>query len=75
MIGRKGVQVRSELLDPVPYVLVESILRGESLGEVCERIAASVKEDEALPIADWFAGWAREGLIIRCEIPEKVAGL
>lgn len=66
LIGRRGLQVRCELLDPVRYQLLKGLMSGKSLGEVCETLAEDTPED--LPIAAWFSSWVTDGLIADCRL-------
>lgn len=69
LIGRRGIQMRCEMLDVKQFRLLEGLMEGRSLGEVCETLAESAGE-ESLPVADWFARWVTDGLIAKCEISE-----
>ncbi len=70
LISRLSDQVRCELMSSDERRLVETLLAGETLGAACEELA-EVSEAEELPIASWFHGWIRDGLISRCEFAEK----
>lgn len=70
LIGRRGVQMRCEVLDKTQFRMLEGLMKGRLLGEVCEELAETI-ESENLPIAEWFAGWVTDGLITRCEIVES----
>ncbi len=67
LLSRWGFQVRGALLEETPYALLEGLLQGKTLGEVCEALAHA-PEGDSLPLAEWFSGWVLEGLIIRCEV-------
>ena len=67
LVFRDGVHVRCELLDAGPYVLLEGLLAGQSLGAVCGTLAAE-PGGEALPVMEWFSRWMALGLIVRCEV-------
>lgn len=67
LIGRKQDQVRCELLNDAQFQLLEGLLAGKSLGEVCEALADS---DGEIPIADWFSRWVQDGLIVNCQRPK-----
>ncbi len=67
LIGRRDAQVRCELLNPAQHKLLEGLLQGRTLGEVCEDLA-DVSGEEELPVAAWFSRWAADGLLVSCEI-------
>ncbi len=69
LIGRRGTQVRCEILAPFQYALIEGLLSGQTLGKVCERLAEESAEAD-LPVTEWFARWVQDGLIARCEAPK-----
>lgn len=71
LVARIGLQVRCELLSERQYRLMEGLLAGKTLGLICEELAAG--GDETLPLAEWFARWVRDGLIIRCEFSAEPA--
>ncbi len=62
LIYRSGAVVRCELVDPNAYGLLEALLRGHRLGKACERLARRAGTGD-LSVADWFAAWARGGLL------------
>lgn len=66
LVGRRADQVRCERLDENQYCLLEGLLSGRTLGDVCDDLAGAVK-DETPPIAEWFARWVQDGLILRLE--------
>ncbi|HTL70666.1 MAG TPA: DUF692 family protein [Candidatus Eisenbacteria bacterium] len=68
LIGRRGELVRCERLSADQHGMIEGLLAGKTLGAVCETLAES---DEPPPIADWFAAWVRDGLIVRCDILQQ----
>jgi uncharacterized protein (UPF0276 family) len=70
LIGRKADQVRCELLDENQHRMLEGLLAGKSLGDICGELAETMGEDQTLPIADWFSRWMRDGLI-RERVGEK----
>lgn len=74
LVGRKEDQVRCELLDPDPYRLLEGLLRGESLGALCERLAEETA-GETLPVTAWFSRWVQDGLIARSEFRSKKSAI
>ncbi len=67
LVGRKGLQVRCEMLDEKQYRFLEILLSGQTLGEACDTLAET-SGDEEIPIGEWFARWVQDGLIARCEI-------
>lgn len=62
LVGRKGVQVRCEILDEPQFEFLKSLLAGRTLGEACEDLAA-LSGDEEIPVTDWFGRWVQDGLI------------
>ena len=73
LIGRRGDQVRCELLGLEQFLLVRGLLAGKPLGAVCEELA-EISETEELPIAAWFQSWVQDGLIVNFRFcPEKAA--
>ena len=71
LIGRKEDQIRTELLDQNQYRLLEGLLAGKTLGEVCGELAERLKEDETLPVSEWFSRWVQEGLIRGLKLPQN----
>jgi len=67
LVFRQGVQVRGELVDERRYALLQGLLAGRPLGSVCGELAGGAGE-EPLPLTEWFARWARQGLIVRCDV-------
>jgi hypothetical protein len=70
LIGRRGTEIRCEILADSQYQLIEGLISGQTLGSICESLAEKTGE-EVLPIAEWFAHWVQDGLIARCEIAEE----
>ncbi len=66
LVGRKQDQVRCEPLSPQQFRLLEGLISGKTLGDVCERLAEDSSEE--IPITAWFSNWMSEGLIARCEL-------
>ena len=66
-VFRRGLQTRCELLDARQFELLEGLLAGRTLGNVCGKLASKTG-DTPLPLTEWFARWAQLGLIIRCEL-------
>ena len=64
LVSRQGVEVRCTLLEPAQYNILAALLAGETLGEVCGRLAASGASEP--PVDAWFSAWAQQGLIIHC---------
>ena len=62
--------MRCELLDENQFRLLSTLLVGKSLGAACEELADS-EGSEIPPVAAWFSGWVRDGLIARCEVAAK----
>lgn len=61
LIGRRDTQIRTEILDTPQYRLIKSLMSGNSLENACE--AMDISDDTDLPVAEWFSGWVRDGLI------------
>ena len=61
LVWRSGWDVRCEALDALQTEMIRSLQSGELLGEVCARSA----HGEDLPVGEWFATWANQGLITR----------
>ena len=72
LIGRRGVQMRCEVLDETQFRMLQGLIKGRLLGEVCEELAEMI-EAENLPIAEWFACWVTDGLIAHCEIVKSTS--
>ena len=70
LIFRRGVQVQCALLEPPQQAILTRLLAGCTLGEAC----ATLADPERLPLAAWFASWAREGLLVACAPPAPVRG-
>ena len=67
LIGRQETRVRCELLSPAQHRLLEGLLQGRTLGEVCEDLS-ELEGGEDLPVAAWFSRWVADGLVVSCEI-------
>ena len=67
LVFRQGFQVRCELVDERRYVLLEELLAGRPLGSVLAELTGAAGE-EPLPLTEWFSRWARQGLIVRCDV-------
>ncbi len=65
LVFRRELAVQCELVDAPQAAMLEGLLSGRSLGEVCEACSAEV-EDPSLLTA-WFARWAGWGLVLRDE--------
>jgi uncharacterized protein (UPF0276 family) len=72
LVGRRGEQARCELLDENQFRLIEGLLEGKSLGELCETLAEQSGEDN-LPVDSWFLAWIQDGLIRGCRFLPKPA--
>ena len=66
LVFRQQLQVRCELLDEPQSLLLDGLLKGQTLGAVCA--ALSQHHEETLPVAQWFTEWARRGLLVGCEL-------
>lgn len=62
LISRKGVEVFCEKIGPSKYEMIQGFLNGKKLGEVCELLIERFPE-EPISLQDWFAEWARRGMI------------
>ena len=65
LISREGFEVRCTAMDRWQHALLERLLAGQSLGEVCGALAAEAPEG-ALQPERWCADWMRQGLIVAC---------
>ena len=62
LVFRQGLQTRCELVDERQHRVLEGLLAGRTLGAVCSDLAG-IAEDGPIPLAEWFAQWASQGLI------------
>lgn len=65
LVSRQQDRVRCELIDQPQRRLLQALQAGQTLGEACAELAASLAEDATPPLATWFAAWGRAGLITR----------
>lgn len=65
LIRRDGLAVHCDSLDLVEAPALAALVRGERLGAVMERLAASEHDPSA--ISTWFARWMQLGLITAVE--------
>ena len=72
LVGRRGDQVRCELLDEIQCRLLEGLLSGRCLGDDCGDLTDMVPEGENLPIASWFSRWVQDGFVTSCEFSKKI---
>lgn len=70
LVFRRGLEVHCTLVDSAQCQMLERLLAGETLGQVCEALSETF-EAEVLEVSNWFAAWAGLGLITACEIPQK----
>jgi len=70
LVGRRGLQVRVEQLEPAQFRLMELLLTGESLGEACE-VLAEGEGDDLPPVTEWFSRWIQDGLIAGYQLSDK----
>ncbi len=61
LVFRYELQARCMVVDARQYAVLEGLVAGRALGEVCGALARAAGE-ESLPLADWFADWAKHGL-------------
>ncbi len=67
LVHRREAQVLCELLEEPQDVLLRALLAGQPLGAACRELAdRSSASGPELPVAAWFARWARQGLITGC---------
>jgi len=64
LVSRQGLSSRCEGLEPRQHRLLEGLLAGRTLGDVCGALA---DQEEGLPFSAWFARWAAAGLIVAAE--------
>lgn len=74
LVGRRGAEVRCEILRDDQYELIRGLLAGQTLGLICEKLAEKTG-DEELPIAEWFSGWVQDGLISGCAVSAEASGV
>ncbi len=67
LVFRKGAEVQCELLTAQQTRLLQGLLAGRALGEICEALADTA--EEAIPLSDWFGGWVANGLFSK-QTPE-----
>ncbi len=60
LVFRKSTEVHCESIPTQQTQLLQGLLAGHALGEVCEKLTESA--EEAPPLSDWFSGWAANGL-------------
>ena len=60
LVFRRGWAVQCRLLAQDQAAVLTQLREGRTLGDVCDALAASGPPP---PLTDWFAGWARDGLI------------
>lgn len=72
LVARRGLQVVCAPLTPLQAQFLTLLLGGQSLGAACEKLAEAAG-DAPMPVADWCAAWARDGLIARCQPIESPA--
>ena len=62
LVFRQDLQVRCALLEMRQYEVLEGLLNGGTLGDVCKVLAQAVDED-SIPATAWFAEWMKYGII------------
>lgn len=67
MISRSAFQVRCEFLEEKQFQLLQGLLAGKRLEEVCGELLDSAGGEEP-PIADWFSLWAAAGLVVNINL-------
>ncbi len=66
-VSRRRYVIRRHELTRPQYVLLEVLLRGESVGEAIERAAEATPDDEdrfAADLGAWFRDWTAEGFFL-----------
>jgi len=76
LVWREGeghsIRVRVERLEEAPFVALERMRAGDSLGEVCDALEARLDVDAELPpLMDWFKGWVERGVIREAALAAK----
>ena len=66
LVHREGMTVTCELLEEGPHRVLERLLAGDDLGAACV-VLARIEGTERFQASEWFARWARHGLIARIE--------
>ena len=61
LVFRYELQPRCVVVDARQYAVLEGLVAGRALGEVCGALAHDAGDDP-LPLTDWFAAWATHGL-------------
>ena len=63
LVFRHELQVRCSIVEAPHAALLNGLLAGRTLGELCAELAGRFTETP-LPIADWCAQWMQAGLIV-----------
>ncbi len=61
LIYRAGAEVRCRGIDERQHQMLTSLAAGKTLAEACDDLARF--GDEELPVMEWFAFWASQGLL------------
>jgi len=64
LVFRRDTHVVCELLDEGPHRVLEALLSGRTLGDVCRELAEEAREPSP-EISAWFSHWVQNGLVIR----------
>ncbi len=72
LVARRGMQVVCAPLTPWQAQFLTFLLAGQSLGAACQQLAEAAGE-APVPVADWCAAWARDGLIANWHVIESPA--
>lgn len=64
LVGRSGVEVLCEKISPIEFLLLENLLAGGAMGDVCESLADRFADQE-IPIGEWLGNWVQKGFIAR----------
>lgn len=62
-ICRQDLRVRVEAVHPLEFACLKLLAEGQTLGEVCEKLAEQSSEE--MPLMEWFAKWSSSGMIAR----------
>jgi hypothetical protein len=69
-VSRRRYVIRRHELTRPQFVLLEALLRGESVGTAIQRAADVTTDDEdhfAADLGEWFRDWTAEGFFLRVE--------
>ncbi len=70
LIFRRGFEAHCMLLEWARFRMLEGLLAGKTLGQMCETLGDTI-DAESPEVSAWFSAWLGQGLIFACEIPSK----